>query len=406
MPEPVLAGAIRVGYLPRMRRWVPVAVALTVLAAAPAAHADVTIGNDLATAPTAAVAEAVTAVPAGMTVPSAGVITRWRVRTGSVTSAVRLRVLRAGFEVARSAEEPAPPVDRTTVFETQVAVAAGDQIALECCASGGMFFVPGAGETALYAPPIAEGGAIPATPSSEPDDATALNVDLEPDIDGDGAGDDTQDLDDDGDGVPDAADDCPTRPASTADGCPASPPPPPPPPPPAAPRVNQPPTVRFKTPLSGTAIGPSHTIELEVSDDAGIRSVGVFDDDGTICTLTAAPFTCTWEPTGADVGRATLLASAVDTDGRSTLGIVRVRVSRFEADLTLRRKGRRVRGRLVLPAAVERSLGCRGDVTVRRKKVRRTVALKRNCTYTARLPRGRGKPRARFAGNPVVEPAT
>ena len=391
-----------------MRGSVVVACALLALVAVPAARADVTIGNDLATAPTASVdlgAEGVTAVPAGMTAPSAGVITRWRVRTGSITSAVRLRILRAGFEVDRSAEEAAPPVDRTTVFETQVPVEAGDQVGLECCEGGGMFFVPDAGETALYAPPIDDGGAIPAAPSEERQVVPALNVDLEPDIDGDGAGDDTQDLDDDGDGVPDAADDCPTRPASTADGCPASPPPPSPPPPPASPRVNQPPTVRFKTPLSGTAIGPSQTIELEVSDDAGIRSVGVFDDDGTICMLTAAPFTCTWEPTGADVGRATLLASAVDSDGRSTLGIVRVRVSRFEADLTLRRKGRRVRGRLVLPAAVERSLGCRGDVTVRRKKVRRRVALKRNCTYTARLPRGRGKPRARFAGNPVVAPA-
>jgi hypothetical protein len=83
-----------------------------------------------------------------------------------------------------------------------------------------------------------------------------------------------------------------------------------------------------------------------------------------------------------------------------------VRVSRFAADLTARRRGRRVSGRLVLPAAVPRSLGCTGEVTVRRAKVRRTVKLKRNCTYSVRLPRGRGTPRARFAGNTVVAPAT
>ena len=106
------------------------------------------------------------------------------------------------------------------------------------------------------------------------------------------------------------------------------------------------------------------------------------------------------------MGRATLLASAVDSDKRSTLGIVRVRVARFEADLTRRVRGRRVTGRLVLPAAVERALGCRGEVTVRRGRRTRTVALKRNCSYAARLPKGRGKVRARFAGNPVVEPAT
>lgn len=150
----------------------------------------------------------------------------------------------------------------------------------------------------------------------------------------------------------------------------------------------------------------TQTIELDVSDDAGNPTVSVFDDDGTICTLTTPPYTCTRTPTGAAVGRATLLASAVDSDGRSTLGIVRVRVAKFEADLTRRVRGRRVTGRLVLPEAVEKSLGCRGEVTVRRGRRSTTVALKRNCTYSARLLRGRGALRARFAGNAVVEPAT
>ena len=247
-----------------------------------------------------------------------------------------------------------------------------------------------------------------------------VNADVEPDGDADGFGDETQDncvgvandqqdldrdghgdacdADDDGDGVADAADACPTQPASTSNVCPAASPP--------APRVNTPPVVRFRTPASGTAVRGSQAIELDVFDDAGSPTVSVFDDDGTICALTGPPYTCTWRPTGADVGRATLLASAVDSDKRSTLGIVRVRVARFEADLTRRVRGRQVTGRLVLPAAVEKALGCRGEVTVRRGRKTRTVALKRNCSYAARLPKGRGKVRARFAGNPVVEPAT
>ena len=132
----------------------------------------------------------------------------------------------------------------------------------------------------------------------------------------------------------------------------------------------------------------------------------MFDDDGTICTLRAPPYSCTWRPTGADVGRATLLASAVDSDNRSTLGIVRVTVARFEADLTRRVRGRRVTGRLVLPGGGRAGarLPGRGDGAARPET--RTVALKRNCSYAVRLPRGRGKVRARFAGNPVVEPAT
>ena len=141
-------------------------------------------------------------------------------------------------------------------------------------------------------------------------------------------------------------------------------------------------------------------------DDFGTPSVTVFDDDGTVCALNGPPYSCTWQPTGADVGRATLLASAVDADRRSSLGSVRVRVAKFEADLTSKRRGRKVTGRLVLPQVVEKALGCQGEVTIRRGKVRRTVKLKRNCTFSVRLPSGKGKPKARFAGNSVVEPAT
>ena len=71
-----------------------------------------------------------------------------------------------------------------------------------------------------------------------------------------------------------------------------------------------------------------------MADDSGDPVVTVFDDDGTICVLRAAPYACTWKPTGADVGRATLLASAVDAGGLSTLAIVRVRVNRFTGPRT------------------------------------------------------------------------
>jgi Bacterial Ig domain len=380
-------------------RWL-VAVAGALLALAPAAHADMTIGSDLAVASDEPRGDAagIMAAPIGATAPFAGVINRWRVRAGTTTSAVQLRVLRraTGFEVGRSDAEAAPLPGSITVYETRIPVAAGDQIALECCITpGGHFFVAGRG-TSEFSPPVDDDQPLP--PPGNPESfETALNADLERDIDRDGSGDETQDDDDDGDGVPDATDDCPTKPASTANGCAALP---------AAPRVNSPPVVRFRTPLAGTAVRASQAIALDVADDAGNPTVTVFDDDGTICALAGPPYSCTWRPTGADVGRATLLASAVDSDNRSTLGIVRVRVARFDADLTRRVRRRRVTGRLVLAAAVEKALGCRGEVTVRRGRATREVALERNCTYSARLPRGRGRVRARFAGNSVVEPAT
>ena len=426
-----------------MRRG-PVAViaALLVLAVAPSAHADVTIGSSLAAEPNVAIPcpTGCTASPtaiAGRAVaaPAAGVITRWRVRAGSTVSPVRLVVIRRpagtgnqpGDSMNRSATvDPAP--DAVTEFDAQIPISAGDYIGLDFIAGA---FVHEGSVASLdrWEPTLVDG----ASPTGSTSQEVLVAADIEPDGDGDGSGDETQDNDDDADGVDDGDDNCPAAAnagqedmdgdgegdvcdgdrdgdgvANAADvcpglagvapgGCPA---------PPAAPRVNTPPVVRFRTPMSGTAVRVSHAIELDVVDDAGEPTVTVFDDDGTICTLSGPPYSCTWRPTGADVGRATLLASAVDSDNRSTLGIVRVTVARFPADLTRRVRGRRVRGRLVLPAAVERALGCRGKVTVRRGRARRTVALKRNCKYSARLPTRRGKARARFEGNSVVAPAT
>jgi hypothetical protein len=401
------------GYGRPMRGLVVVVAAL--LALAPAAHADVTIGSELPLTPKTTKAcdggctVSTTLIPGRETIAPAGggIITRWRIRAGAEVVPVRLVVLSRPMgstgpgQAVRSSVSVTPAPNTSTIYETDLLIAAGEYIGIHCCPTGevGSYFTATTGvTTSLWSPSIATSGvSAPATP----DDGTEVLVqaDIEPDRDGDGSGDDTQDDDDDADSVPDATDACPTRAGTGADGCPVAVAQP-------APRVNTSPVVRFRTPLSGTAVKASQAIELDVADDAGNPTVTVFDDDGTICSLSGPPYNCAWRPTGADVGRATLLASAVDSDNRSTLGIVRVRVAKFEADLTRRVRGRRVTGRLVLPGAVGRSLGCRGEVTVRRGKSRRTVALKPNCTYSAQLPRGRGQVRARFAGNPVVEPAT
>src|SRR5262245_50241351 len=143
MPEAPVAGAARIGYLRAMRLWVPAILAL--LAFAPAAHADVTIGSTLppvnapalscpvngcTLSPTAALGQQ------PVTAPSAGVVTRWRVRVGPFTTLMALQVLRrngtGAAEVGRSAIE-SPLADDVREFVTRLPIAAGDSIALWCC---------------------------------------------------------------------------------------------------------------------------------------------------------------------------------------------------------------------------------------------------------------------------------
>ena len=71
---------------------------------------------------------------------------------------------------------------------------------------------------------------------------------------------------------------------------------------------------------------------------------------------------------------------------------------KLSARVTARRRGRVVRGRLVLPGGVTRAMGCRGTVVVGRRRAH----VRRDCSYRVGAARGR---RARFAGNPVVRSA-
>ena len=189
-----------------------------------------------------------------------------------------------------------------------------------------------------------------------------------------------------------------------------------------------PPTVTIGAPAASAVLSTTAANELTATaaDDRGVRHVVFSTGERILCTDDTAPYSCAYTPTSADVGRDTLVVTAVDTAGQTASAVRVVSVPRFKAislsAATTPKRDRRApytfttRGKLALPAGVSATAGCTGTVVVSFKAGKKTVssrrvALKRDCTYsskvTFRLPR-RLNPRtlnvgAVFSGNAVVE---
>jgi hypothetical protein len=142
------------------------------------------------------------------------------------------------------------------------------------------------------------------------------------------------------------------------------------------------------------------------------------DDERVLCNDDVAPYECSYQPRGEDVGHDTLAATAIDGGQQAATAVREVTVSRFKATgLSLSRRASkahparlRVRGTLRLPAALTKALGCRGKVKVRARVGRRvaasrTVNLTKSCRYSARMRVGNSAARlqASFAGNDFVK---
>jgi hypothetical protein len=135
-----------------------------------------------------------------VTAPTDGVIVRWRIRVGAASPAqpVTFRVIRgigADSTGAGSSDvENVPAAPGIYTFDARIAVAAGDFIGIDCCPglAGGTFFdsTPAA-QLDLWQPPLADGASR--GPQFQYNYELMLNADLEPDCDGDGFGDETQD---------------------------------------------------------------------------------------------------------------------------------------------------------------------------------------------------------------------
>jgi hypothetical protein len=193
-----------------------------------AAHASaaVTVGNNFTTTPTVDFCgnpctvgltrlPAEEQAPGGTSIATNGVIVRWRVMTAASPAPVqaRLRILSGITTVAASSIETLPAAPGIHTFATRLPAHAGERLAVDLLDTtpatapmvGRQTGDPVAHQVEFWMPPLTDGE------TRLPTNANAglelyLNADIEPDVDGDGFGDETQDR-------------CPTVAAPTT-GCP------------------------------------------------------------------------------------------------------------------------------------------------------------------------------------------
>jgi hypothetical protein len=131
--------------------------------------------------------------------PMDGVVVRWRVKASSSGSPVTLRVLRpagAGFTGAgASAVALTTAAAEPDTFSTRLAIRAGDSIGLDNSTSALLFAQNGTPWVARVVPGGIPEGQTRSTDAGfdRPGYQLLVNADVEPDVDGDGYGDETQD---------------------------------------------------------------------------------------------------------------------------------------------------------------------------------------------------------------------
>jgi len=193
------------------------------------------------------------------------------------------------------------------------------------------------------------------------------------------------------------------------------------------------PAVEILSPPAGTQVpiprARPFTVVAAALDDRAIDNVTFVVNDREVCRLATSPYSCSFSPTGADVGRITIVVIATDSAGQTATAVRSITVGRFKPrGLTTSPKAERAappyrlvtRGKLALPATVTPPQGCGvgGAISVqlqvpgRKVLVTGFVRLLPNCTYrsplvlpAARVPGGtrRLTVRTRFLGNEILE---
>jgi hypothetical protein len=132
-----------------------------------------------------------------------GVVVHWRIKTGATTAgfSARPRIISANTGVGgggSAAPVPVPAAAGTYTFDTRLTIHAGEAVGVDVLGISGLAGVPvthqvlGSAAVNLWDPPLGDGETKPPTmPSNQKE--LLVQADVEPDADGDGFGDESQD---------------------------------------------------------------------------------------------------------------------------------------------------------------------------------------------------------------------
>lgn len=148
--------------------------------------------------------------------PTAGVLTSWSFEASSIPPNVNLVLARATANpleyliVGASAVKSPTASTLNTYTDISIPVQAGDVLGLRVSSNGDCLSANGQAGFTNYGKTADPATNTTVTFSPLSTDSRKLDISavLEPDLDGDGLGDETQDTDDDGDGVADGSDNC------------------------------------------------------------------------------------------------------------------------------------------------------------------------------------------------------
>jgi hypothetical protein len=180
---------------------------------APSAMAATTIGSNLAGTPAsshdcsmlASCTDSHLDLPAshiasgGLFAPSDGVVVRWRIKVGSETTPVALRITRPGQSDTRTGAGTGPAVipatNQISTYDVRLPIQVGDALGVDCCGTGPLRAYDGIPEafTGRWIPRLQDGEPPRAAQFPPADHELLVNADVEPDADCDGFGDETQD---------------------------------------------------------------------------------------------------------------------------------------------------------------------------------------------------------------------